>query len=230
MKTFSNEHSGHHIFQGDLSTSSEGRTLWDKASLVMKYITGGVAKVLATTTDVATSSAAAQAAAIASANATAAGYDVVVNDRITANMFIKGVGVSIGCVANNNGQYYLPNDANQVPANIEIPNIVPANCRVLDVFLICSEAAVFSGGPSTLVAGIGSASAGTQYAGSATIYALNAINGQTTKNFPSVAISHSASSIWITDITPGANWDTITAGQWLVYITYIDTSMINILV
>lgn len=120
--------------------------------------------------------------------------------------------------------FLLPSDANMTPANIDLGSIIPINARVIDGFVKCTSATTFSGGPTTLVAGIGNASGGAQISSSGTIYALNAINGNGAAFNTPIAISASASKVWLTDVTPGANWSTQTAGIYTVYITFVDVS------
>lgn len=122
--------------------------------------------------------------------------------------------------------FNLPATVSTTAYNMDLGNIVPANARVLDVYVRCKAASVFSGGATTLVAGLGNASAGTQFAGSATIYALNATVAPATGSAPAVNINSSASKVWVTDITPGVgfNWSTQTGGTYEVVVTYIDAS------
>jgi hypothetical protein len=125
------------------------------------------------------------------------------------------------------GTFKFPSANNATPANIDLGAIIPASARVLDVFLKCRVASVFSGGATTLVAGLGNASAGTQFVASATIYAINVLlQPAVGAGFTLVAINAAATNLWLTNITPGANWNTQTAGDYDVYITYIDITNI----
>jgi len=120
--------------------------------------------------------------------------------------------------------FLLPSDANTTPANIDLGSIIPINARIIDGFVKCTSASTFSGGPTTLVAGIGNASGGAQISTSGTIYALDAIRGTGASLTAPIGISASASKVWLTDVTPGANWSTQTAGVYTVYITFVDVS------
>ena len=104
---------------------------------------------------------------------------------------------------------------------MDLGSIIPANARIIDGKIICTEEGT---GAVTLVAGLGNVSAGTQVSASATIYALNAITGNMACINTPIACNSSASKIWVTDITPGANWSLMTAGTWEVFVTYNDAS------
>ena len=131
----------------------------------------------------------------------------------TVKKTVGGVGVA-GC------DFNFTTAANQTPQNIDLGVIVPANARVIDIFSLTNN--VFTGA-TTLVAGLGNATSGTQFAGSATVYAANAIvQPAVGASFTLVAINGSASHVWVTDATPGANWSNVTAGKLTVYVTYID--------
>ena len=120
--------------------------------------------------------------------------------------------------------FTLPATANTTPYNLDLGAIVPANARIIDAKIINTEASVFSGGATTLVAGIGNATGGAQLSASATIYASGAVAGNMACINTPIACNTSASKVWVTDITPGANWSTQTAGEYSVYVTYNDCS------
>ena len=117
--------------------------------------------------------------------------------------------------------FLLPSAANTTAYNMDLGSIIPANARIIDGKIICTEEGT---GAVTLVAGLGNVSAGTQVSASATIYALNAITGNMACINTPIACNSSASKIWVTDITPGANWSLMTAGTWEVFVTYNDAS------
>ena len=119
------------------------------------------------------------------------------------------------------GTFKLPATVDQAVTNLDLGAVVPAKSRVLDVACITTTASTFSGGATTLVAGLGNATGGTQFSTSHSIYALNAINADGLTLTSPVAINSAASHVWLTGITPGANWSTQTAGAYTVYITYI---------
>jgi hypothetical protein len=108
--------------------------------------------------------------------------------------------------------------------NIDLGAIIPAFAKLVDGIAYCTEASVFSVGATTLVGGIGNATGGTQLSASATIYALNAINGSSAAITAPITPNAAATHVWLTDVTPGANWSTQTAGKYKIVITYIDNA------
>jgi hypothetical protein len=120
--------------------------------------------------------------------------------------------------------FNLPSAANANANNIDLGAIIPANARILDGKIVNTAASVFSGGATTLVAGLGNATSGAQISASATIYAVGVIAGNMACINTPIACSATASHVWVSDITPGANWSTQTAGTYSVYITYNDAS------
>ena len=119
--------------------------------------------------------------------------------------------------------FNLPSTAATTPYELDLGAIIPANARILDAKIICKEASAGTG-HTTLVAGIGNASAGAQIGASATIFALNSIAGNMACINTPIACSSSASNVWVSTITPSANWSAQTAGKWSVYVTYNDAS------
>jgi hypothetical protein len=117
--------------------------------------------------------------------------------------------------------FLLPATVDTAVAQIDLGAIVPAFAKVVDVQVITKTGSVFSGGATTLTAGIGNVTGGAQFlATGTTIYAINAIVASTLVP----ARNASASHVWLTAVTPGANWSTQTAGEYDVYVTYIDAS------
>lgn len=147
--------------------------------------------------------------------------DAALAAAIIPSSTIKVVKKTIGWSGAAGVDHNLPSAANMTPFNIDLGAIIPALGKVLDVFIVCDDGSVFSGGATTLVAGIGKVTSGTEYTLSQPIYGLNTVvdiyNGGLIVT-PVVAASH----VWITDITPGANWSTQTAGHYTVYVTYND--------
>ena len=116
--------------------------------------------------------------------------------------------------------FLLPKTVDTAVDQIDLGAIVPAFAKVVDVQVITKTGSVFSDGATTLAASIGNVTGGTQFASSGTIYAINAI-------LPSSSVPArvaTASHVWLTNVTPGANWSTQTAGEYDVYVTYIDAS------
>ena len=116
--------------------------------------------------------------------------------------------------------FLLPATLDTAVDQIDLGAIVPAFAKVVDVQVITKTGSVFSDGATTLAASIGNVTGGTQFASSGTIYAINAI-------LPSSSVPArvaTASHVWLTNVTPGAYWSKQTAGEYDVYVTYIDAS------
>lgn len=123
------------------------------------------------------------------------------------------------------GTFKLPASVDTAVTNLDLGSIVPAYARVLDVFIKTRTAAVFTGGPTTLVVGVGNATGGVQFIASGSIY-TNMLQPAVGAAFTLVAINGVASKVWLTNITPGINWNLQTAGDWDVYITYVNVNNI----
>jgi hypothetical protein len=150
------------------------------------------------------------------------------NLRNTASIFyaVKTKKITIGHVGSTGEDFQFTTAANTSEQVIDSGAIVPAFARVIDIQLITTEAAVFSGGATTLVAEIGSSSSGNQYAASATIYAIDVILSPATGTAPIAATVATAGNVFVA-ATPGANWSTMTAGEWTLLVTYIDSGAIK---
>lgn len=117
--------------------------------------------------------------------------------------------------------FTLPSAVNTTPYNMDLGAIVPAYARILDAKIICTAAGT---GAVTLVAGLGITTGTAAIGASATIMALNAISGNMACINTPIAISAAAAHVWVSDITPGANWSLMSAGTWEVFVTYNDAS------
>ena len=139
---------------------------------------------------------------------------------------VKTKRVTIGGVGVTGQDFAFTTAANTTEQVINCGAIVPARARVLDVTIINTDAALFSGGATTLAAELGSSSSGNEYASSATIYAAGAAVSGAAAGAPFGAISTSAGNVYVA-ATPGANWSTMTAGKWTVMVTYLDLDAIK---
>jgi hypothetical protein len=121
------------------------------------------------------------------------------------------------------GDFKLPDAGNTNESQLDLGALVPALARIVDVFTVTTEAAVFSGGATTLVADMGTSAGDGSLIVSATVYAIDAIIAS-----PNAGAFIASPLIGATNIffnsTPGANWDTQTAGKISVYVTYIDVT------
>lgn len=139
---------------------------------------------------------------------------------------IKTKKITIGHIGSTGKDFKFTSAANTTEQVIDAGAIVPAFSRVIDIALITTDAAVFSGGATTLVAEIGSSSSGNQYVASATIYAADVVLSMATGTWPIAASSSSAGHVYVA-ATPGANWSTMTAGSWTLLVTYLDNGAIK---
>lgn len=130
----------------------------------------------------------------------------------TMKYIIGGVGIT-GC------DFNFVTAANQNEQAIDLGALIPDNCRILDCFVLTTNA--FTGAVS-LSTKIGTSSGGTEIAAGADIIAANAINQTAVgAGFTWVAITNAHAHIWIS-ATPGANWSNVTAGKMSVYVTVIE--------
>ena len=127
---------------------------------------------------------------------------------------LGGVGVT-GC------DFNFVTAANMDEQPIDLGDIVPSNCRVLDIFTVTNNQ--FTGAVSLGIK-IGNATGGEQFAASADVFAANAINQPAVgAGYTLVAISNAAAHVWLSG-TPGANWSLNTAGKLTCYITIVDVT------
>lgn len=102
--------------------------------------------------------------------------------------------------------------------------IIPARCRVRDVFWVTDTA--FAGESITaLTVEAGNSSSGAQFFADTDLIAANAV-GQTAvgAGYTPTAISASASSVYVSAAPTGGNWAALLAGKASVYVTYEDVS------
>ena len=143
---------------------------------------------------------------------------------LDTNKSVRTIKKTIGAYGVTGCDFNFGNAANQTAANIDLGSIVPAGARVLDVF--AKNIVGFTAGTS-LTAGLGNASDGAQFGATGqTLYALDAIaNIAAGSAFP-VAPNAAATKIWLTTVTPGANWSVVATGVIAVYVTIIDVTNI----
>jgi hypothetical protein len=91
---------------------------------------------------------------------------------------------------------------------------------VVDIFIHTNS--VWTGAV-TLLATVGSATGGTQYISSSTVYAADVVLAEATGGAFITAPVVAAGHVWV-GLTPGANWNLVTAGKLSIYITYIDVT------
>jgi len=128
----------------------------------------------------------------------------------TVKATIGGIGIA--------ADFNFVTAANQNEQPIDLGEILPARCRVLDVTLVTE--AVFTGAV-TLVADVGATTGAADFIASATIYAANAVLASAAASAPILAPLVTAQHVWV-NATPGANWSNVNAGKVSVYVTFLD--------
>jgi hypothetical protein len=111
--------------------------------------------------------------------------------------------------------------ANTTQQNLDLGYAVPSNARVVAIEIKCTQSV--AGGITGFTIGAGNASAGSQYIAPANCNTANWIIDIIDATKPA-AVSMTASAathIWLAGVPTGANWSTMTAGKWSVYITYL---------
>lgn len=135
---------------------------------------------------------------------------------VTKTYTIGAVGVA-GC------DFNFVTAANTTAQPIDLGAIIPAFARVLDVVAVTTTTFAGTGISAFGVTG-GTATGGTQYFGSADLITANAINQVAVgAGFTWLAISGSATHVWIGGAPTGGNWSALLAGKLTIYVTYIDT-------
>ena len=129
---------------------------------------------------------------------------------------------TLGAVGATGTDMVFTTAANTTAQVVNTGAVVPPFARILNVGVICTTAATFSGGGTTLVATVGTSATGTELAANAaTMYAANTVIDVNSIVTTPVTSSASATTIYV-KATPGANWSTMTGGAWTVLVAYID--------
>lgn len=139
--------------------------------------------------------------------------DILALGMKTVKFTIGGVGVS-GC------DFNVTSAENTTAQPIDLGAIIPSLARVVDIFTYTNS--VWTGAV-TLLATVGSASGGNQYITSSIIYATGVVLAEAAAGAFITAPVAAAGHVWV-GLTPGANWNLVTAGKTTIYITYIDVT------
>ena len=144
----------------------------------------------------------------------------------TANGYynVKTIEYTLGIAGEAGVDYNFASAANNTEQPIELgTDILPAFSRALDVVAVCTKA-VAGSGSTEIVFDCGSSSGGAEYG--ITAISLNTLNETTSADtIGKVAVVNTDGKVYFAG-TPTANWDTLTAGTWKVYITYVDNSVL----
>ncbi len=139
--------------------------------------------------------------------------DILGLGLVTVKKTIGGVGVA-GC------DFNVTSATNTTAQPIDLGAIIPSLARIVDIFTYTNS--VWTGAV-TLLATVGSASGGNQYIVSSTVYAAGVVLPEAAAGAFITAPVASIGHVWV-GLTPGANWNLVTAGKLSVYITYIDVT------
>jgi hypothetical protein len=131
----------------------------------------------------------------------------------TVKFTIGGLGVA-GC------DFNIATATNTTAQPIDLGAIIPSLARVVDIFTYTD--AVWTGAV-TLLATVGNVTGGNQYIASSTVYAADVVLAEATGGAFITAPTLAHGHVWV-GLTPGANWNLVTAGKLSIYITYIDVT------
>lgn len=140
----------------------------------------------------------------------------VTNSRVNERTVVYTVGIP--GAFNVNHTFTSAANALEQSLQLGLTTIIPANSPVVSVVIKCTEAIV-GAAATTAICDVGNTSGGDEIISMVNMETLNQILSVSAQ----VTASSSASSIYFS-ITPGVNWNTLTAGKWKIWITYNDNS------
>ncbi len=103
----------------------------------------------------------------------------------------------------------------------EIANIIPAYAEIVSAQVRCIETLV-SSGVDIMAIDVGTSDGGAEILATADTDTANDINATGAGDGPEVGATNAARSVWV-NATPDANWNTLSAGRWAVFVTYLDS-------
>lgn len=181
-------------------TLREAILMWDESAKKIKFVANQEDKSVPTEEEV---------LAIYNRVSANEGDIAILQQRIVQQSFLIGVELT--------DDYQLPLTEDMAPENIELVDVIPAFAKVLSIQVRNVETFTSSGALTTLVAGIGTATGTDNVASSATVLTEDELLYDAIL-IPQLGVD---SSLWISDITPDANWSTLTAGKLEVVVTYL---------
>lgn len=113
--------------------------------------------------------------------------------------------------------------ANATEQSVDLGALIPAYAEIVSCQVRCIEAVVSSGADPDNITGldIGTSSGGGEILATGTPDDLNDILSTVAADSPEVIATNAARNVWI-NLNPEDNWNTMTAGRWIVMVTYID--------
>ena len=120
--------------------------------------------------------------------------------------------------------YTFDADGDHTAQNEDLGIVIPGYARILDVTVICTETVAAN---SNVNVTVGTASAGNQFIAQADCDAENATIGVAAGAGSIVTVTSSAQHVWFQGDPDDSTWLLMTAGEWLVLITYLDIGSLN---
>jgi len=114
--------------------------------------------------------------------------------------------------------------ANITEQTREIASIIPAYAEIVSAQVRCIETLV-SSGVDVMAIDVGTSDGGAEILATADTDTANDINATGAGDGPEVVATNAARSVWV-NATPDANWDTLSAGRWVVIVTYLDNGAV----
>jgi hypothetical protein len=153
--------------------------------------------------------------------------DDIVDDTSGDIMYmVKTVVKTVDAVAaGTTDDFSCTSVGNVTEQTISLGAIIPAYAEVISAQIRCFETLVSSGAdPDELTSlDLGTAAGGAQLLGTVVIDSVDEINATAAASGPLVAATNAPRTVYF-NIVPGDNFDTLSAGRWGVFITYIDYS------
>ena len=136
---------------------------------------------------------------------------------------IRTVAVTIGHPGAST-DYTFDADDNHTAQNEDLGVIIPPYARILDVTVICTEIVAPN---SNCLATLGLTSGSNDFIAEADSDTADATIGAAAGGGSFVAVSSSAQHAWFKGDPDDSTWLLMTAGEWLVTVTYLDIGSLN---
>ncbi len=137
----------------------------------------------------------------------------------TLRLVTKTKKVTVGHMGETGTDFAWATAAGHAAANLDLGAVIPAHARVLDVTIICTQALV---GQTDITIGAGNAGGGVEFFAAASCDDLNETVASAAGAAAFVSASNAAQHLWLVGDPTDANWADQTAGEWAVFVTYID--------
>ena len=135
----------------------------------------------------------------------------------STSLVTKTVHYTIGKPGDTTTNYTWTSAANVTEQNIEITGLLPKYARIISSAVFCTE--TVAGGMTDFKCSAGPTSGATTWFGN------NTCKTEHEAHYGSTVDGNETASVvsgWVNGTPTGANWSTMSAGMWSVYITYVD--------